>query len=548
MPKAKKKYRFQWIGEKPAAYIHGLVQHINFVNSRNEESNKEYDSLSEEEREKKRKEDFMFDEIVMCSGGSDALNCAAFGNKVIWRNSETEFFHPDDYKSIMRICKNLINLPDIDATGISSGHALALQYLDMKTAWLPFEMLKEKDAEGKPIYKDFRDWLRLPIKSGDRVNGKYEVQGLINTARQYKFWDEEPKVDSKGKPIHKFGRMIMEYRPNNLRMYNFLYHSGFMRYSTTDDGTFKYLQVEKGIAKEVTWSKLKEYINNFLEERNENEDLRNTFYRTPHMSDSSFSNLPLSDLDFENYDFQYLFFDKMAWRITQDKIEEQLQANGKTVWDEKVLRVPGDFRRTFKPKITEAPFKISRNEDGELDIEVVHNDCMFFNFLIQVSRIYWRRELEERLLYNERTTSEQVKYIADNPDLSKDNLTWMNKMDYEQCEAYLKKYKFAIDGPLLTEAEIKEQKQHLLNKLFCIGYVLHRYKFSNRPWAVWSMDYKISDDGEAHGGAGKSILTRGLKYFLKTFILPGQQLEAGKMDFILDGVTEDYDLILSDDT
>jgi hypothetical protein len=156
----------------------------------------------------------------------------------------------------------------------------------------------------------------------------------------------------------------------------------------------------------------------------------------------------------------------MAWRITQDKIEEQLQANGKTVWDEKVLRVPGDFRRTFKPKITEAPFKISRNEDGELDIEVVHNDCMFFNFLIQVSRIYWRRELEERLLYNERTTSEQVKYIADNPDLSKDNLTWMNKMDYEQCEAYLKKYKFAIDGPLLTEAEIKEQKQHLLNKLF----------------------------------------------------------------------------------
>jgi hypothetical protein len=66
----------------------------------------------------------------------------------------------------MRICKNLINLPDIDATGISSGHALALQYLDMKTAWLPFEMLKEKDAEGKPIYKDFRDWLRLPSNQG----------------------------------------------------------------------------------------------------------------------------------------------------------------------------------------------------------------------------------------------------------------------------------------------------------------------------------------------------------------------------------------------
>jgi hypothetical protein len=48
-----------------------------------------------------------------------------------------------------------------------------------------------------------------------------------------------------------------------------------------------------------------------------------------------------------------------------------------------------------------------------------------------------------------------------------------------------------------------EQKLHLINKIYCIGYLLHTGIKYCKPWCVFAMDNKISETGESNGGSGK---------------------------------------------
>lgn len=559
-PYGEKKYRFLYKGKKPANFIHGLKQHQDFFKSADEEvSDASYEAMSDDEKEiSRKKSNKKIPEIIMCSGGSDALNVAALGYKVMWRNSETEEFRAVDYKAIEGITYQLMNLPDIDATGIEAGHALAMQFLDMKTIWLPDEMLAQKDAEGKPLNKDLRDYLKAPCKDNPyKQNGKYEFDQLVKTALCYRFWDEELKKDKDGDPIFKFGRLVYEYRPNNLRMYNFLYRNGFARYRVpTEKEGFMFVRIVKGVVKEIEWDAMKDFINNFLESQNATEDLRNSFYRSPQLSENSMNNLTMTTLDFQHYgpDFQYLFFEDRAWRITAKAVEEVKQsAAGKVVWEQKLIKFTTTDstgkKSSHKPKLLNETFTIIKKDNGDWDIDIKDNSCLFMQFMIQTARVHWRRELEERLRFPElyETEAKQEKYRLEN-NLGEEDIKSLLSQGYEDQKAYIEKYKFAIDGLHLTDDEVTEQKLHLVNRIYCIGYALHRFKFRNRPWGVWTMDNKLSDDGEAHGGAGKSILTYAIKLFLQTFILPGRQLDTGKMDFVFDGLTAEHDLVLSDDT
>lgn len=118
--------------------------------------------------------------------------------------------------------------------------------------------------------------------------------------------------------------------------------------------------------------------------------------------------------------------------------------------------------------LEQAPFKISKLPEGGFDIEVLHNDCLFFNYLINASRSHWRTELEK---------GEKIKSMSPS----------------ERAE-YYEKYRFAIDGPNLNDEEIAEQKLHLINKIFVIGYLLHRYKDASKPWMIFAQDGHTRED------------------------------------------------------
>ncbi|WP_157830442.1 hypothetical protein [Siphonobacter sp. SORGH_AS_0500] len=497
-------------------------------------------------------------ELIMCSGGSDALNTAAMGYWVLWRNSETEELNYPEHKKIMEVCNTLYNLPDIDETGKLAGHKLALQFLEMKTIWLPERMLEQRDSEGKPRHKDLRDFLKLySQEEPHRTHNKYDFDQLVKTALPYQFWDEHQETDSDGNPKYKFNRPIMKYAVNNLRLYNFLHRCGFGRLEDKAEKTkYTYTRVEKNIVKSIEPSTIKDFVNEFLESRAAVEDLRNTFYRSPHLSETSFSNLPLMKLEFKGHaaDRQYLFFEKSTWKITAEQIEEVKQEmSGKNVWESKVLQIPGQRE---KIRIDEPYFKIVK-KDNVWDIDILNKNVAFLNFLIQTARVHWREELEYRLdFFNSFPTDKKRQEYEEKHELGIDLLSQINHWaKAENQEEYRKNHLFSIDGPLLKPDEIQEQKLFLINRIFCIGYILHRHKFKSKPWAVFAMDNRLSEDGVANGGAGKSIVTDALQLVLANKLSKEKHIETIKgrsdtintYDFVFEGITTKTDLVLVDD-
>jgi hypothetical protein len=113
---------------------------------------------------------------------------------------------------------------------------------------------------------------------------------------------------------------------------------------------------------------------------------------------------------------------------------------------------------------------------------------------VNASRIHWRKELEKEL----------------------------DELPEKDAEEYREKYRFAIDGPKLTEEEIMEQKLHLVNKIFSIGYLLHRHKTQSRAWAVFAMDNILGEEGESNGRSGKSFCYKSLRHFMKSVTLSGR--------------------------
>lgn len=208
---------------------------------------------------------------------------------------------------------------------------------------------------------------------------------------------------------------------------------------------------------------------------------------------------------------QYLFFINCRWKITAGGIQELKLTEAWEAWKEEVIQ--------HKVSKKEAPFNISFNkEENEYEISITNADSNFFRFLINASRIHWKAEYIIRALGSE---DENRKYIKDN--------------------------RWNIAGKRLEYEEAWEQKQHLINKIFSIGYLLHRYKDPGRPWCVFAMDNKITESGESHGRSGKSLCYRTIRYFMKSVTLNGRKPKLTKNPHIYDRVTEHTDYILVDD-
>jgi len=556
-PKADKKDRFRYLGEKPRVFIHGLSQAHAKFEELSKGSGKDYDKMTDAEKKEERREKKL-PAIINCSGGSDALNTAALGYQVVWRNSESEEWTEYQYSELRKICDFFYNLPDIDVTGIIQGHKMALQFLDMRTIWLPERMLEARDNEGKPYYKDLRDYLRFQKENLKGTYRKRDFELLVNTALPYEFWDVDYLRNKDGDIKMKFGRMMLEYKPNNLRIYNFLYRMGYHRLKSdkTKDG-FVYVHVHNNIVREIEASELKDFLHTFLASRDSLEDLRNAFFRSPQLSDSSLSNIPVRELDFKAYgaDYQYLFFNNVTWKITGNGIQELAPgATGKYVWDDKILKIETLVNgkvKEHKAKKEDDYFKFTKLANGDWQADILKTDCQFLNFLIQTCRVHWREELEERLdFYENYDTAEKQEKYRNNHALGADQLAAIEKHSKDETSkaAYRAANHVNIAGELLTKAEKAEQQAHLANRIYVIGYALHRWKVSSRPWAVWGMDSKLSEEGESHGGSGKSLITRFIKLFSRVVPLPGRSEKMTENAFMFENVTRESDLILVDDT
>ena len=505
-----KQYRFRYAGEKPKRHVWGLAAIEKEFNKRKKRQEEE-DSLEDYEEEegskkKKKKFDPRLDRVFIASGGSDGLNLRSFEHYPIWFNSESEKIEFDEYKKLKTYAKEIIYLGDLDSTGVNAAIETGLKYLDIKLLWLPNSLKTYKDKRGNPC-KDFKDYVE---KFYNKDNSSVFVNGfnrLISNSLPLQFWTESFGQNGK-----------IQYNLSNTRLYHFLSLLGFGRYETeTNKEGFFYIKKEGSIVRILEPYQIENFVHEFLELRGMNPDLRDYVYKSNQLGERSLSKLPSLHIDFNSADreTQYMFFTKKVWKITGSEILEYKQGEvNKFIWEDKIV--------DFDIKLDDPHFKIFKDQSDNFDIEIINKDNMFFNYLINTSRVHWKEELED--------------YFEGKP-----------KEEFE-AEKYFKENKFNIAGPNLSADKIHEQKQHLINKIFSIGYALHQYKNYNKPWAVFAMDNKISDLGESHGGSGKSLCYSFLNKILKRRVyLKGRDPKLTQNDFIYHEVSEDTDYILIDD-
>jgi len=497
-----KGFRFSYAGTRPKSYVFGLD---NCRKAYNRLVSRWKESADDEEKNQPK-----LKRIILCMGDRDSINVYSLDkeNYVIWLNSESEMLSGTVYKELNEMSEQVYQIPDMDSTGRKHGVKLALKFITMKTIWLPEELTQMRDWRGNPC-KDITDF----IKKWDPNRVKKEFNSLMHVAPTAQFWDEKPEFDKSDKFIG------LRYTFNNVHAYYFLNLLGIFRFRNPNEKTgYIYIKIDGNIVKEIEPVDIKNYVNEFLEKRRYPSQLRNMIYKTTQLNENSLSNIWLRDIDFTDFDrdYQFLFFRNATWKVSKDKIEEFKPENvDRYVWEDEVI--------DKRVKLMDNFFTVTTIDHGdgykEYDIEIENTECLFFRYLIQTSRIHWRKELED---------------------------SFQNKSE-EISEKYFKENQFKIDGSNLDDDEIQEQKLHLINKIYALGYLMHRYKDPSKPWAVFAMDNKISEEGESHGGAGKSICFKAPKFFMKSIEFNGRNKKLTENPHIYENVTVHTDYILVDD-
>ena len=331
----------------------------------------------------------------------------------------------------------------------------------------------------------------------------YMLDKLIENALPCEFWDSTFKGDR------------TQYYIRWTQLFNFLRLQGFGRH--TDDQTkdgFQYIRIDGNIIRVVRPYEIESFVHTFLKERQMPIELRDKLFATS-LSDRVLTKLESFDIDFNIADrnLQYMFFKNQVWEITEKGIEHKKAGEvDRYVWEKKVI--------DHTVHVQDKHFNITTDVHGDWDIEILKTDNKFLNYLVNVSRIHWRKDLE---------TAFENKKIAEK-------------------EAYFKANQFNIAGANLSENEILEQKLHLINKIYALGYMLHTYKSPQHPWAVYAMDNKVADISESHGGSGKSVFMKSLQQILKVnHYINGRDSKKTQDDFIYHGITDETDYTLVDD-
>ena len=496
-----KQYRFQIIGKgKSSNYLAGLDYCTELCEELRLESMDDEDGLTS-----KKAKLIKLERVIICPGEKDAMNVASMGYPVVWMNSETAMLTPYQWNELRAIAYDIFYLGDIDATGKKQAHEIGIQYLDLRIIRLPDSLLKKKDWRKKPC-KDLTDWLRF--------NKPYDFTELLNVSYPYRFWDLVEKYDAKG----NYKGVTLQF--NNTFCDNFLGHQGFYRYPRKNDKSgYMLIKVEDHIARKAEPLELQNFCEDFLTERKTPVHILNLIKRTNQIIDKVHRSLPVftGSFDQSDQDRQFWFFSDKVWEITADEISvHQELDSGRFVWDNSLIRVPG--HPDHEVKLVDPGFEVFQNEDGQIDVNVKNHDHPFFQFLINTSRTKWKEEFDRNSVDHYLTNAEYAKL-------------GLNR----------------IDGDKLSESEKREQKQHLLNKMAALGYLLHTYKDPARAWAIWVTDNSERDIYESHGGTGKSVLIKGIRYFLRTDYHEGRDKKLTDNTFLFQNVDQDTNLVWVDD-
>lgn len=496
-----KGWRFSYTpdGVKPRIFINGLSELREAYHEFNRKEEAEFQKTNVDEKPYKEKK---LPEAFICSGERDSLCVQSLGYHPLWFNSETYRISEQEYAEIMKYVEVLYNIPDIDETGVAKGTELALRFIDIHTIWLPQWLRGYHDNRGKGR-KDLRDWMELR-------QTKKDFRNLMALAMPARFW-----VSRQNKKSGQWDHSI-----DTACLYYFLKLNGFHALHDENAVTAQFIRIQGNIVKRITPKDIREFCRQWVVDRAEKRDILNLVLNTPKLTAAALDSLQEITLDFTTYTAksQLFFFPNLSVEVSAAGFKEfkgEASTLKNYVWETGII--PHRFKQLDKM------FSISRAtaDDGQttwdINIETVKSN--FFGYLINTSRIHWRKELEYAF---ENKTEEERKQYADS-------------------------YRFRIDGANLTKQEISEQKRNLINKIFTLGYMLHHYKDPSRAWAPMAMDNKIGEDSECNGRSGKSFFFKVLSLVMSTVKLSGRNPKLMDNPHVFDQVTQHTQMLLVDD-
>jgi len=454
--------------------------------------------------------------IIAC-GYRDAVNVLSTGNYVVWMSAEGLAVPASLIKQLSDMCEEIYYCGDIDGTGYKVAHELCSKHIDIKRIYLPEELKHKNDHRGKPC-KDVSDYLRH--------YGDVAFDILINSAAPYRFW-----YQTKSGP--KISRTWLKL---------FVIANGFRRFQF-DDGK-GYIHIEGNVVKSVEQDDIKAWVNKWAQSRGFGRPILDMISGTRDLSETVLNELPMQELQFSTSgpDHQLMVFEDKIWKITSETITELKNGSLETfVWHHKIgLRESG---QVIKPRLKSSkPFKpdlfkkhidksykpkpfFNITTGDTVDIELIDTSCQWFTFLINTCKVHWKDEV--------------TLWAQDNgcAELS------MN----EKQRRYVKAVPVCITSKYLTEAQNDEQKRHLINRIFTMGFLMHRHKFRSKSWMTWCMDYKAESIKDSKGRSGKSLIPQAFEH-LKTFSTEnGRDHNLTKKNHIFADVTSLTDLMIIND-
>jgi len=331
-----------------------------------------------------------------------------------------------------------------------------------------------------------------------RFNEGGEVEMAQPLRPEEMYWQEE-KIDTRSGP-----KTVLHF--NYVRCFRFLQARGYYRI-LMKSGEFRFIKVDGPVIEIVDNYHIKDFVTAFTEALDDKEDVLNMIYRggPQYLGFEKLSNLQYFNPGFERATRtnQCLFFKEKIWEISHEGIKElQYNEMKNKVWKDKIIDF--DAERTKEDlfsviRITKENKKqFPGYEPGDFYMELTEtgSKCDYLKFLLNTSNFFWKK---------------------------------------------LKK-----GGDLTTEDEIMTTR-HLLNKLTCLGFLMHDYKNDSENKAIIAMDGMLSEVGASEGRSGKSIVGVGLEYVLPQVYIAAKSRKLTEDNFLFGEVNEKTKIVFLDD-
>ena len=455
--------KHHFLGTKPKRHIYGWDRLEQYETSKPKE-NQDF-SIIDVTTLKVDKENELLEYVFIATGGSDGLNLSSLGYDVIWFNSETEIISEFELNFLLSIAKNVVYVADLDKTGVKEVFKMGMlskKHLKIKMLFPPQDLLQR----GK---KDIADYLK-EFKNHSLESAKWKFNEILQQAKQFEFWDYNPK------------RGV--YQVNNMRLINFLHFHGFFIYEIPQmDKKSKraisekiFIKIENNQIEKTEPADVKMYVVQWLQQMLLPLPIQEMLTKSIFFGDNSgVKLLPRTELNTvkTSEKSQMYFYQNVILNVTPTAVEKiPYSKNDIQIWKKNII--PRHY--TEKPKAT----NITVNDEGVFDLEILNTDSKYLSLLINTSRFYWLKDADE------------------------------NQID---------KHPFSITSPNLSEAENTHQKQELINKMYCLGHLLHEHKIKQKSFFVLGTDHAIGKSiSDSKGGSGKSVIINGLYSLVPNYL------------------------------